>query len=194
MFDMPDKQRLVSSSEKIINHLIKYNVIKFGSFIGKSGEAYSIETDIRVAYMNQAVAYKTTQMLFDVLDQNGFGDLPFIGVPETGTFIANYLNNIMYLKTKKDFSPNMLRALQKTYQHETDSVYTVLPINRNQEYSLIEDDVVTGKTLMRYLDGALNAGLKITNVITVFGRSSAKSVFEFCKNNGIGHFEIISIK
>lgn len=191
---MSNKQRLISSSEKIIDYLIKSNVIKFGSFIGKSGEAYSIETDIRAAYMGQEIAYETTKMLFDILDQNGFGYLPFIGVPETGTFLANYLNNIMYLKTKKDFSPNMLRASPKAYQCETDSVYTVMPINRNQEYSLIEDDVVTGKTLMKYLDGALNAGLKITNVITVFGRSSAKSVFEFCKNNGIGHFEIISIK
>lgn len=194
MFNMSDKQRLISSSEEIIDHFIKCNVIKFGSFVGKSGEIYSIETDIRTAYVKHAVAYETTKMLFDVLDKNGFGDLPYIGVPETGTFIANYLNDIFYLNKQKDFSPNMLRASPKTYQSETNSVFTVLPINCDQEYSLIEDDVVTGNTLIKYLESALNAGLKIKNVITIFARSSANSVFEFCDNKKINHFEIISIK
>lgn len=194
MFNMSDKQRLVSSSEEIIDHFIKYNVIKFGSFVGKSGKVYSIETDIRTAYMNQAIAHETTKKLFDVLDENEFGDLPYIGVPETGTFIANYLNNILYLNKRKDFSPNMLRSSPKAYQSETDSIFTVLPINRDQEYSLIEDDVVTGNTLIKYLESALDAGLKIKNVITIFARSSANSVFKFCESKKINHFEIISIK
>lgn len=193
MFDMSDRQRLVSSSEDIIDHLVRYNVIKFGTFVGKSGETYSVETDIRAAYTKQVVAHETTKKIFDVLDENGLGDLPYIGVPETGTFIANYLNNIFFFKKQKNFSPNMLRASPKTYQSETDSVYAVLPVDRNQEYSLIEDDVVTGNTLIKYLQSALNAGLKIKNVITIFSRSSANAVIEFCESKKINHFEIITI-
>lgn len=194
MFDMSDKQRLISSSKEIIDYLIKNNVIIFGSFIGKSGEKYSIETDIRKAFKKQAMAYETTEKIFNILDKNGFGDLPFLGVPETGTLLANYLNNIMYLKTQKDFSPNMLRASPKVYQSDTDSVLTVLPIVRDQEYSLIEDDVVTGNTLIKYLESALSVGVRIKNVIIVFARSSANAVFEFCENKKINYFEIISIK
>ena len=87
----------------------------------------------------------------------------------------------------------MLRALPKEYQASSNSVYTVLPLNGQQEYILVEDDVVTGKTLVKYLDQAISKGIKVVAVVSVFGRKKADAVLKYCDNNNITYFELINV-
>ena len=65
---------------------------------------------------------------------------------------------------------------------------------KRQEYILIEDDVVTGKTLIKYLEIALSAGLKIKYVVSIFGRDTASAVKNCCALKGINYIELINTK
>lgn len=180
-------------SEELTKHLIVCGAIQKGSFVGKSGQPYSIETDIRSGFGTYQRAKETIRLLYDALEERGLTDAPFLGVPETGSLVAFYLNEAYAAKRGEDFSLNMLRASPKEYQTSTNSVYTVLPLQKETEYSLLEDDVVTGKTLLRYLDMALAGGIRIKRVISIFGRSQCRLGATGHIKEGIAYYSLINV-
>ena len=178
---------------EIIKYFEEKRVITRGKFVGKSGTEYSIETDLRNALLSYDSAQRTAQMLvsyiYDYID-----DAAFIGVPETGSLLAFYLNEAKHRRSGNDYMPNMLRSIPKEYQLSTNSVFTVLPVDVRQRYVLVEDDVVTGSTLCKYLRIAKEAGVNIVGVVTVFGRDSAITVKKLCEEYGIPYLEVINVK
>ena len=193
MLNMPIGKNAALKSE-LIDYFINNGSIQQGDFVGKSGNHYSIETDIRCAFCNHLSALSTAKMLDRYITSIGVPDHPFIGVPETGTLISFYLNQVRFDRCESNYSVNMMRAVAKEYQKETNTVFTVLPIDQTQSYILIEDDVVTGNTLVKYLRQAIGTGVKIEYVVSVFGRESAKAVADFCSQNDIKYIEIIDAK
>ena len=170
------------------------DVITRGYFVGKAGTNYSVETDLRNAFLKHTSAERAAHLLYNYIRQYVENDVAFLGVPETGTLIAYYLNNVMFSVDGRDFVPNMMRSVPKEYQQSTNSVFTVLPIDTTQKYVLVEDDVVTGGTLCKYLRIAIDAGLNIVGVVAVFGRDSAVSVNDLCSEYGIPYIELINVK
>lgn len=157
------------------NEIEKYfcgvpGVITHGDFIGKSDVKYKTETDIRKAMTSFRDTLCVAEELLKAIDNLNLRYDGFLGVPETGSLLAFVLNYAKYQKDGKDFSLNMLRSVAKEYQESTDSVYTVLPLNKACRYVLIEDDAVTGSTLLRYLDDAIKGGVSINAVVVVFLR------------------------
>lgn len=179
------------TKEQLINFFWNTGVFKRGMFVGKSGESYSIETDLRNAMTTYESALNLAKEINDQIEELGLS-YPYIGVPETGTFLSMFLNHAYNKKTKSDFNVNMLRSEPKEYQTSTNSVNTVLPSN-NTEYILIEDDVVTGGTLCKYLRRAIHYGQNIKAVVAVFGRSSAFQVEKLCEEYGIKYYELFKI-
>lgn len=164
---------LLPKSKELLEYMLAAGgTIQEGNFVGKSGGRYNIETDLRNSMTTFGASVTFAEKLYAAIEEYGAADATFIGVPETGTLLSFFLNLIKYNKSGKDFVYNMLRDRPKRHQCGTDSVFTVLPSNTAIEYTLIEDDVVTGKTLMQYLAEAIDAGLKIKHVVTVFFRSS----------------------
>lgn len=182
------------TNNDLVKFFIENGVIIKGTFAGKSGTSYSIETDIRNAFLKYELAKKTAHLLYEYIRPLVCDDISFLGVPETGTLISLYLNDVMHSIKKNDFVPNILRSSPKEYQQSTKSVYTVLPVNKDQPYVLIEDDVVTGNTLCKYLRIAKEAELNIVGVISIFGRDTAKAVDTLCKSYGIPYIEIINVE
>lgn len=180
-------------NNKLLIALIKSGAIKVGSFVGKSGSSYTVETDIRVALSTHKKAVDMLTCIYKVLDEHKLCGAPFLGVPETGSFIAQYLNQIRYSQTNEDFYCNMLRSVSKEYQIDTHSENTVLPLIEDQEYSLIEDDIVSGNSLLACLKKTLSCGIKIANVIVLFARDSAHKVSVVCQENNIHYFELFNI-
>ncbi len=181
------------NSKDLVAFFIEVGVITRGNFVGKAGTNYSIETDLRNAFLKHTSAKRAAQLLYDYMRQYVGDDVAFLGVPETGTLISHYLNTTMYSECGRDFVPNMMRSVPKEYQQSTNSVFTVLPIDTTQKYVLIEDDVVTGGTLCKYLKIAMDVGLNIIGVVSVFGRDSAKAVNEMCAEYSIPYLELINI-
>ena len=149
MFYMPFGKRVIEMKviemkAKLIEHFYATGAILKGDFVGKSGNKYNIETDVRNSLSSHKNALKTAGLVLEAIDREGVPILPFLGVPETGTFIAFYLNQVRGEKTGFDFYPNMMRSVEKDYQSESNTVYSVLPVSKDQEYVFVEDDVVTG--------------------------------------------------
>jgi len=180
--------------KRLIEIFKENNVIMVGDFTGKSGEKYSVETDVRNAFTDFSSAITTGEAIYAYIVEQCELDAPFIGVPETGSVLAFFVNLEYYKKKKKSFSYNMIRSVPKEYQASTNSINTVLPLDNEQEYILIEDDVVTGKTLCKYLNTMVDNGMKICAVVSVFGRDSASAVCESCKQIGIPYYELINVK
>lgn len=177
---------------ELVHHFECCGVITRGNFIGKSGTTYSIETDLRNALATHKSAKETAQRLVEQISKLVKADYAFIGVPETGSVLAFYLNEVL-ANNGVSFSPNMIRSVPKDYQVSTNSVVTVLPMNSSQKYILVEDDVVTGNTLCKYLKSVKEAGLNIIGVVSVFGRNSATAVHSLCKEYCIPYYELINI-
>ena len=183
----------MDKSRYLYNLLNELGAISYGSFVGKSGEKYEVETDIRRAIQTYGEAFRVSEEIYKTIIAKLGYFYPVIGVPETGTFLSFFINSIHYQTSKQDFYSNMLRAVPKEYQLATDSVYTVLPLKNEQEYILIEDDVVTGNTLLRCLKNAITNKVKVRAVVVVFGRKSAFPVIDYCKQNSIAYCELISV-
>lgn len=158
----------------LYNYLLQFDdVIKKGDFIGKNNVVYCTETDIRYALRSYVEATNTCEkVLNEILDKVTEEFNSFLGVPESGTFLAFILNQLLYQKRHKDFKINMLRTKPKNYQINTKSVNTVLPLDENEKYILVEDDIVTGSTLINYLDSAVANNICITSVVAVFVRKN----------------------
>ena len=158
----------------LYNYLLQFeNVIVKGDFTGKSNVEYCTETDIRYALKSYVEANNTCEKILDEILKNVSEEFnSFLGVPESGTFLSFFLNQLLYKKTNVDFKMNMLRCNPKIYQSSTNSVNTVLPLDENQKHILIEDDIVTGNTLIKYLDNAIKNNICITAVVAVFVRKN----------------------
>lgn len=181
------------NSKDLVAFFKEVGVITKGDFVGKAGTNYSVETDLRNAFLKHTLAKRAALLLYDYMRQYVDDDVAFLGVPETGTLISHYLNTVKYSECGREFVPNMMRSAPKEYQQSTNSVFTVLPIDAAQKYVLVEDDVVTGGTLCKYLKIAVDAGMNIVGVMSVFGRDSAKTVNEMCLEYGIPYFELINV-
>ncbi len=178
---------------ELLTFLKDTNTITIGEFIGKSGNAYNIETDLRKSMLSYENALFLGKKLYEEI-KNILGFFyPVIGVPETGSLLATFVNFAYYNNTNVDFFVNMLRSIPKTYQSSSNSIYTVLPLNNTQEYILIEDDVVTGNTMLSFLEQALKTGVRITAVISVFGRKSAKAIVDYCNQRRLPYYELINV-
>ena len=57
-----------------------------------------------------------------------------------------------------------------TYAVEQKGVFVAL--DENEKYILVEDDIVTGSTLINYLDSAVANNICITSVVAVFVRKN----------------------
>lgn len=156
---------------ELITWLDKNKAFQTGnSFTSKSGKSFNYETDLRYCYLSQFNAIKTTKMILNSLemDLNTFDY--FMGVPETGTLMALFLNYQKYLMTNVDFPINMLRSHHKEYQGSTNSIHTVLPLSTSNRVCVIEDDVVTGATLIKCLRQVKDLGFDVIHVVSVIDR------------------------
>lgn len=189
------ERKIMSAIEDLKKHLEKCGAIRYGDFIGKSGCRYHIETDVRRAFFSYGNAMMTSNLIYLVLKETGISNTPFIGVPETGSLMAFFLNACLYNDVKTDFQFNMLRSQPKEYQESTHSVFTVLPMEASdKEYTIVEDDVVTGNTLINYIKVATEAGLRIKNAFAVFGRKNTEVISQKCMEFGVNYTELINIK
>lgn len=155
---------------ELLKHLFATNSIMVSEkgFVTKSGRMYFFETDVRNGMAGRVNAEKFSAILFSLLKRY-IGDKTLImGVPETGTLIAMLLYARRLKETDDDFPVNILRGQPKEYQRET--VYTVLPIEKNQDVLIIEDDVVTGNTLIDYVTRLKSLGLKNVTVVSIIDR------------------------
>lgn len=152
--------------------IIENNVIQTGKdFLTKSGKIFNYETDLREALKTHCSALKTASLILDLMNIKNLEQIDcFIGVPETGTLLAFYLNQIKYEISKNDFPINMIRAIEKDYQTSTQSTKSVLPLFKKLNVILIEDDVVTGKTLLDTIQKIKNTNFNILEVISIIDR------------------------
>ncbi|MGG2994031.1 hypothetical protein ABEO75_18825 [Paenibacillus macerans] len=156
---------------ELISWLSENSVFKTGQkFTSKSGEVFDYETDLRPCYSSFSKAIITSEKIIDALkiDLSNFDY--FLGVPETGTLMAFFLNDQKRRITKQNFSVNVLRSHPKEYQASTYSVYTVLPLIPSERVCIVEDDVVTGSSLINCLRLTQDLGFKIDCIVSVIDR------------------------
>lgn len=160
--------------KKLFEWVTSNNVIQTGkNFVTKSGDIYEYETDLRECFTSYLLGYKTAEYILDLLEEQGVNLNSFdcfVGVPETGTILANFLNIVKFERTEKDFKINMIRAVEKKYQESTNSVKTVLPLNEQLNVLLVEDDVVTGNTLLNVLNNLKNTNINIIECVSIIDR------------------------
>ena len=176
--------------DDLIRQFVEDGSVKFGIFSGKSGIEYNCETDIRLSLTSFEKSKIVCEIIYQMVEKYDFEYDYFIGVPETGTLISSFLNAEKYKKSSSDFYYNYLRAVPKHRQENTDSAYTILPRKEGPIAILIEDDVVTGNTMISYLKDAKIAGIEITAVISIFGR---RMYTEILKNKIKSEFGITYI-
>ena len=168
--------------------------IRNGSFLSKSGDHFSYETDLRNAYDSFESANKTSQYIFEMLNVDQYKEeFFFLGVPETGSIIALFLNWFLYQNKKTDFYFNILRSVPKLYQESTRSIHTVLP-SRNSKVIIVEDDVVSGNTLVNTIDTVKNLNFEIIDVVSIIDRGSTHngmSVEDRVKKFGLSYRTLI---
>ena len=126
----------------LYNYLLQFDdVIKKGDFIGKNNVVYCTETDIRYALRSYVEATNTCEkVLNEILDKVTEEFNSFLGVPESGTFLAFILNQLLYQKRHKDFKINMLRTKPKNYQINTKSPGYIHRQCRSEENQHTADD------------------------------------------------------
>jgi len=156
--------------DKLIESLISDGSITFGDYIGKSGTRYECETDIRNSFYSFGRTKYICNEIYDIIDKLEMRFDFFLGVPETGTVIAHFLNDIKYEKSKIDFGYNYLRSVPKERQKDCASTHTILPHRSKPSIILIEDDVVTGATLLSYLKVVVGLEFNVIAVLSIFGR------------------------
>ena len=172
-------------------------VIMHGNFIGKSGASYSLETDIRYALKDYCSAKKIGNYIYLISQLLDVSFDSFIGVPETGSLLANFANDAKYIHEIRSFPINMLRSTPKEYQLNTNSVNTVLPVTDCQEkFILLEDDIVTGNTVLEYINHIEKSNIDIVAVVTVFSRKDSFNSLRnmISANFGIDLYSIIEVE
>ena len=191
----------INFRNELITILINDGSLKFGrDFIGKSGKTYACETDLRYSFRTFGHAKSVCKLIYRLITE--IHDLPefdsFLGIPETGTIIANFLNEYKYTSQKKDFSFNCLRVSPKEYQVKTKSNLTVLPADFSRKCLIVEDDVVTGNTLVQYTQAAIDSGINICGALSIFYRpnslTNSVDLRDFYKDKfGISLYNILII-
>lgn len=159
-------------TDNFLKWIIENNAIQRGKeFVTKSGKIFNYETDLREALKTHRAALKTSSLILDLMT---FKDLKqfdcFIGVPETGTLLAFYLNQAKYEVFGNDFPINIVRAVEKKYQASTHSTKSVLPLIEELKVILVEDDVVSGKTLLNTIEGLKGSNFNIIEIISIIDR------------------------
>lgn len=154
----------------LFDYLLEQGCIVFSQkgFITKWGELYPFETDIRPAFLTQVGAKKTARLIYSLIRHSIKSFDIIIGVPETGSLIAFFLNACHAKVQKKNLPVNMLRSSPKPYQGTT--TYTVQPLSNKSRVVLVEDDVVTGKTLCKYVKILHKLGMKHVQVVSIIDR------------------------
>jgi orotate phosphoribosyltransferase len=150
-------------------------------FQTKSGKIYPFETDLRNSIQTWKNAQELAYLILTELKDIIAPDSLILGVPETGSILAFLVNGVR----GGDFPINMMRSVPKEYQKETQ--YTVLPLDPTKHLIVIEDDVVSGTTLIQYLTILKNMGAKNVNVVSVIDReeiTDGKSVRERVEDLG----------
>ena len=164
----------MTAKTRLIRRLLETGAIQTGGeYVTKSGEVFNYETDLRCAMTSFLSATLTSRLILGAMHPLPGGLEYFLGVPETGTLLAFFLNQQKYALSKADFPINVLRASPKTYQQATASVHTVLPLNPAGKVCIVEDDVVSGATLLHYIDVARGLGLEVLRVVAVMDRERA---------------------
>lgn len=183
---------------ELVRRLLTMGTIRFdGPFRTKSGSVFDYETDLRAAYGTFADWILTSRLLLPLIPFDPGSFDYFLGVPETGTIIAYGLNLEKHRIFGANFPVNVLRAVPKPYQRETDSVHTVLPLSRSDRVCLVEDDVVSGETLLKYLDVAIGLGINIVGTVAVIDRevrdSAGLSVRDRVAGRGIPYQPVLRL-
>lgn len=141
-----------SKVEDLIALAEKYGCFRFSDmgFNTKSGVMFKVEVDFRKATDSVRKAKKFLRNVYDLI----IADHPdidcFMGIPDTGSMIAMILN-VIHQEQNPDRSIhfNMVRSEVKNYIKA--APVTVQPVLQARNICLIEDDVVTGHTLIQYL-------------------------------------------
>lgn len=159
----------------------------------KSKQQVYFDTDIRSTMQILSKLNKLTENIYQlipstILDNTDY----FIGVPETGNILAIMLNILHAKYTNNINIPiNMIRQLSKNYQ-STLTQETVLPANINLKATLIEDDIVTGGSVLCILKRMQNI-INIRSVVTVIDRD--KSVGDLIQERfDINYIALINIR
>lgn len=154
----------------LLRYLMKKKCILFSKngFTTKWGERFLFETDIRPAFLTQNDAKNVSRLIYPLIRESTKSFDFFIGVPETGSLMAFFLNELHADAQKKNIPVNMLRAKPKPYQGMTK--YSVQPLSRKARVVLIEDDVVTGNTLCTYVKILFSLDMKHVQVVSVIDR------------------------
>lgn len=162
--------------DKLLEYLFatKSIMVSEEGFVAKSGGRYHFETDVREAMRDSRGAAQLAEILYTLIEERVGPETLIVGVPETGTFLAFLLNAQRAKRGTKPFTINMLRAQPKPYQKET--AISVLPIPAEAEILLIEDDIVTGDTLISYLNQLSTRKFKKVEVVAIIDREDSKSV------------------
>lgn len=171
----------------LLRYLMRKKCILFSKngFITKWGERFPFETDIRPAFLTHYEAKKVSRLMYLLIRQSTRSFDFFIGVPETGSLMAFFLNEWHARAQKKNIPVNMLRATPKPYQGTTR--YSVQHLSRKARIVLIEDDVVTGKTLCACVKILYSLKMKHVQVVSVIDRqykdASGRTVGERIKED-----------
>ncbi|MFA8299647.1 MAG: hypothetical protein ACEPOV_05765 [Hyphomicrobiales bacterium] len=139
-------------------------------FTTKSGMMFKFETDFRKACDTVHRANMFMEIVYKILiTKLQHVDL-FLGVPETGSIMSIFLNQIHQKKNPdKEIPLNMVRVEPKNYIRN--APVTVNPIIEPYDICIIEDDVVSGHTLYQYLDLLKCVPRKTINIVSIIDRN-----------------------
>lgn len=160
----------MKENTRLLRYLIQKKCILFSKrgFTSKWGDHFSFETDIRPAFLTMSDSKKSARLIYERIRKAIPSFDGFIGVPETGTLLAFFLNIEHARNVSADIPVNMLRSKPKLYQGVT--AYSVQPLSKKARFVLIEDDVVTGKTLRTYAKTLHTLGIKHLQIVSIIDR------------------------
>lgn len=178
----------MKSNTSLLKHLVRQKCILFSKrgFKTKWGQRFSFETDIRPAFLTHEKAKETSHLIYDLVRESVRPFDFILGVPETGTMMAFFLNDIHARSSRSDLPVNLLRANPKPYQGVTAN--TVQPLSKTSRIILIEDDVVSGKTLLSYVRTLHRMGMRRVQVVSVIDRQIKDARGKTVKNRVEGGF------
>ena len=186
--------------EELLSFFKSKGVITYSEngFDGKNG-SYTIETDILPCLRNHEKLIETARLIYHSLTEEQRNVDCFVGVPETGTLIVNYLNFIHHEVTGRDIPILPLRSATKEYQDKRGTAHSVVPLDKNFKITLIEDDTVTGNSVVDALKHLVLAQgdsgmIEKLNIVSIFSRpgslehiaEEAKQIPNLTQNISIG--------
>ncbi|MFA8450700.1 MAG: hypothetical protein ACEPOW_08400 [Bacteroidales bacterium] len=149
----------------------KYNCFRFSDlgFNTRSGVMFKYEIDLRKACDNLHKAKMFLKHVYNLIIASDPKIDYFMGIPDTGnllSFVLNVLHQEQY--PEKEIPLNLVRTDPKPYIKA--APVTVNPVIEAKNICLIEDDVVTGETLIQYLKMLKCLPRKRMLVVSIFDR------------------------